>query len=180
MSGPGDVVRRHRAPALCGRRRLGSLSEQTGQSARPGYDRPFRTWTFTTAGTDAEHLAPGVAAWLGRDLTPAAVRQALTSDLPPQPLVRPAAFLAHRLTAKLPPLPPYRAPNRHRPAVGVDPAQPVRVPWPDPLQRAGERLAVLVRAAQQGVPDRPLRLCRSSAIPMAEASQGVLSTDTAG
>ncbi|MFC8666737.1 helix-turn-helix domain-containing protein [Streptomyces sp. NPDC057199] len=56
--------------------------------------------------TDAEHLAPGVAAWLERDLTPSAVRHALASDLPPEPLRRPAAFLAHRLTARLPPLPP--------------------------------------------------------------------------
>ncbi|WP_328693260.1 helix-turn-helix domain-containing protein [Streptomyces phaeochromogenes] len=62
--------------------------------------------------TDAEHLAPGVAAWLERDLTPTAVRHALASDLPPEPLRRPAAFLAHRLTAQLPPLPPYRAPEQ--------------------------------------------------------------------
>lgn len=60
--------------------------------------------------TDAEHLAPGVAAWLERDLTPTAVRDALTSRLPTEPLHRPAAFLAHRLTAELPPLPPYRPP----------------------------------------------------------------------
>jgi len=69
--------------------------------------------------TDAEHLAPGVAAWLERDLAPTAVRHALTSDLPPQPLRRPAALLAHRLTAQLPPLPPFRAP---------EPAPPVRHP----------------------------------------------------
>ncbi|MFF3894579.1 helix-turn-helix domain-containing protein [Streptomyces sp. NPDC001812] len=69
--------------------------------------------------TDAEHLAPGVAAWLERDLTPAAVRRALAGDLPLEPLVRPAAFLAHRLTAKLPPLPPFRAP---------EPPAPVRYP----------------------------------------------------
>ncbi|BCL29440.1 helix-turn-helix domain-containing protein [Streptomyces aurantiacus] len=60
--------------------------------------------------TDAEHLAPGVAAWLERDLTPTDVREVLAHDLPPEPLRRPAAFLAHRLTAKLPPLPRYRAP----------------------------------------------------------------------
>ncbi|MFR9798122.1 helix-turn-helix domain-containing protein [Streptomyces sp. MS06] len=60
--------------------------------------------------TDAEHLAPGVAAWLERDLTPTAVRHALTSNLPNEPLVRPAALLAHRLTAQLPPPPPFRAP----------------------------------------------------------------------
>ncbi|MFC8143591.1 helix-turn-helix domain-containing protein [Streptomyces paradoxus] len=61
--------------------------------------------------TDADHLAPGVAAWLERDLTPTAVRHALTSDLPPEPLRRPAALLAHRLTAQLPPLPPFRTPE---------------------------------------------------------------------
>ncbi|SES46166.1 hypothetical protein SAMN04487983_105928 [Streptomyces sp. yr375] len=60
--------------------------------------------------TDADHLAPGVAAWLEREITPTAVRHALTTDLPADPLRRPAAFLAHRLTAQLPPLPPYRAP----------------------------------------------------------------------
>ncbi|MEU3425905.1 helix-turn-helix domain-containing protein [Streptomyces gardneri] len=61
--------------------------------------------------TDAEHLVPGVAAWLERDLTPEAVHRALTSALPPEPLIRPAALLAHRLTAQLPPLPPFRAPE---------------------------------------------------------------------
>lgn len=65
--------------------------------------------------TDAEHLAPGVAAWLERDLTPTAVRKALAGDLPLEPLIRPAAFLAHRLTAKLPPLPPYHAPEQPPP-----------------------------------------------------------------
>ncbi|WP_030349066.1 DNA-binding protein, partial [Streptomyces sp. NRRL S-1022] len=58
--------------------------------------------------TDAEHLAPGVAAWLERDLTPTAVRHALTANLPNEPLTRPAALLAHRLTAQLPPPPPFR------------------------------------------------------------------------
>ncbi|MCX4908514.1 helix-turn-helix domain-containing protein [Streptomyces sp. NBC_00878] len=61
---------------------------------------------FLLSATDAEHLAPGVAAWLERDLTPTAVRHALACDLPPEPLRRPAAFLAHRLAAQLPPLPP--------------------------------------------------------------------------
>jgi hypothetical protein len=60
--------------------------------------------------TEAEHLAPGVAAWLERDLTPTAVRHALADNLPAEPLIRPAAFLAHRLTAELPPLPPFRPP----------------------------------------------------------------------
>ncbi|WP_189934196.1 helix-turn-helix domain-containing protein [Streptomyces aurantiogriseus] len=58
---------------------------------------------------DVTHLAPGVAAWLERDVSPTAVRQALTADLPPEGLRRPAALLAHRLTALLPPPPPFRA-----------------------------------------------------------------------
>ncbi|MBK3523410.1 helix-turn-helix domain-containing protein, partial [Streptomyces sp. MBT70] len=61
--------------------------------------------------TEAEHLAPGVAAWLERDVSPTAVREALTTNLPPAPLTRPAALLAHRLTTGLPPLPPYRTPE---------------------------------------------------------------------
>ncbi|MEV5876824.1 helix-turn-helix domain-containing protein [Streptomyces sp. NPDC052101] len=59
---------------------------------------------------DTAHLAPGVASWLERDLTPTAVRHALTTGLPDEPLCRPAAFLAHRLGAHLPPPPPFRAP----------------------------------------------------------------------
>ncbi|SPF05101.1 helix-turn-helix domain-containing protein [Streptomyces sp. MA5143a] len=59
---------------------------------------------------DTAHLAPGVAAWLERDLSPTAVRQALAKDLPSEPIHRPAALLAHRLTAQLPPPPPFRAP----------------------------------------------------------------------
>ncbi|MFJ5729838.1 helix-turn-helix domain-containing protein [Streptomyces paradoxus] len=60
---------------------------------------------------DTAHLAPGVAAWLERDVSPAAVRNALTTDLPQEPLHRPAALLAHRLTAQLPPLPPFAQPT---------------------------------------------------------------------
>ncbi|MFD5439934.1 helix-turn-helix domain-containing protein [Streptomyces tendae] len=60
--------------------------------------------------TDAAHLAPGVAAWLEREIAPTAVSHALTENLPNEPLVRPAAFLAHRLTAQLPPPPPIRQP----------------------------------------------------------------------
>ncbi|MFE7585623.1 helix-turn-helix domain-containing protein [Streptomyces gardneri] len=63
--------------------------------------------------TDAEHLVPGVAAWLERDLTPEAVHHALTTNLPQDPLHRPAALLAHRLTAQLPPLPPFHRAARH-------------------------------------------------------------------
>ncbi|MGW2043807.1 helix-turn-helix domain-containing protein [Streptomyces sp. NPDC001858] len=75
--------------------------------------------------TDTEHLAPGVAAWLEREVTPTDVRDALTADLtadlPDAPLRRPAALLAHRLAAQLPPLPPYRAP-----ATPPDPRHPLR------------------------------------------------------
>jgi hypothetical protein len=60
---------------------------------------------------DTAHLAPGVAAWLERDVTPTAVRHALTADLPPEGPRRPAALLAHRLTTQLPALPPFRAPT---------------------------------------------------------------------
>ncbi|MFE5137445.1 helix-turn-helix domain-containing protein [Streptomyces fagopyri] len=61
---------------------------------------------------DTAHLAPGVAAWLELDVSPGAVRHALTGDLPPEGLRRPAALLAHRLAAQLPPPPPFRAPAR--------------------------------------------------------------------
>ncbi|MGW5099376.1 helix-turn-helix domain-containing protein [Streptomyces sp. NPDC004100] len=57
---------------------------------------------------DTAHLTSGVAAWLERDVTPTAVRHALTTGLPDGPLRRPAALLAHRLTALLPPPPPFR------------------------------------------------------------------------
>ncbi|MFF4472918.1 helix-turn-helix domain-containing protein [Streptomyces sp. NPDC001599] len=58
--------------------------------------------------TDTAHLAPGVAAWLERDVLPSGVRHALTTGLPDDPLHRPAALLAHRLTDRLPPPPPFR------------------------------------------------------------------------
>ncbi|WP_406725653.1 helix-turn-helix domain-containing protein [Streptomyces sp. GD-15H] len=60
---------------------------------------------------DTAHLAPGVAAWLERDVSPTALRHALTTDLPPEGVHRPAALLAHRLTTQLPPPPPFRAPT---------------------------------------------------------------------
>lgn len=67
---------------------------------------------------DVRRLAPAVAAWLERDAAPDAVRQALTANLPTH-LKHPAALLAHRLTALLPPPLP------------AAPAGPRR---PDPLQ----------------------------------------------
>lgn len=91
---------------------------------RPGYPAPALVQQATDllaglrrhdprlllSACDTAHLAPGVAAWLERDVTPTAVRHALTADLPPEALRRPAALLAHRLTAQLPPPPPFRAP----------------------------------------------------------------------
>jgi hypothetical protein len=66
---------------------------------------------------DTGHLATGVAAWLERDVSPTAVCHALTHDLPPGDLRRPAALLAHRLTALLPPPPPFHAPSAPLPTV---------------------------------------------------------------
>ncbi|WP_367433601.1 hypothetical protein [Streptomyces celluloflavus] len=51
---------------------------------------------------DVHRLAPAVAAWLERGADPDAVRHTLTTGLP-APLRHPAALLAHRLTALLPP-----------------------------------------------------------------------------
>lgn len=50
---------------------------------------------------DIAYLTPAVAAWFERGATPAAVRHALTSDLP-QPVRFPAKLVRHRLTASLP------------------------------------------------------------------------------
>ncbi|MFC8347675.1 helix-turn-helix domain-containing protein [Streptomyces sp. NPDC057280] len=82
------------------------LQQATDLLARLHRDDP----RLLLSACDAAHLAPGVAAWLERDVPATLVREALTRDLPPEPLHRPAALLAHRLTAQLPPLPPpYRA-----------------------------------------------------------------------
>ncbi|MFF0461174.1 helix-turn-helix domain-containing protein [Streptomyces mexicanus] len=62
---------------------------------------------------DVRHLAPAVAAWLEREVSPEAVRHALTANLPPAPR-HPAALLAHRLTESLPPPPPPSAPASPR------------------------------------------------------------------
>ncbi|MET7684058.1 helix-turn-helix domain-containing protein [Streptomyces sp. NPDC005423] len=91
---------------------------------RPGYPAPALLQTatdlladlrrhapeFLLSVGDTAHLAPGVAAWLERDVTPTAVRHALIADLPPEGVRRPAALLAHRLAAQLPPPPPFRTP----------------------------------------------------------------------
>ncbi|MFC5220843.1 helix-turn-helix domain-containing protein [Streptomyces coerulescens] len=95
---------------------------------------------------DTAHLAPGVAAWLERDVTRTAVRHVLTTDLPPEPLCRPAALLAHRLTAQLPTPPPFRAPApppavRHpfQDCDGCD--RPFRSPTPGPCRDCRTALA---------------------------------------
>ncbi|MEU9146266.1 helix-turn-helix domain-containing protein [Streptomyces sp. NPDC048349] len=72
---------------------------------------------------DVRRLAPGVSVWLERGADPHAVAQVLAGNLP-EPLRSPAAVLAYRLTALVPPpLPPAPAPA---------PARPVR--RPDPIQ----------------------------------------------
>ncbi|MFD5189019.1 helix-turn-helix domain-containing protein [Streptomyces sp. NPDC058357] len=62
---------------------------------------------------DVARLAPAAATWFERGSTPAALRKALTDDLP-QPVKYPAKFVGHRLTKLLPP-PPTLA----MPAVGL-------------------------------------------------------------
>lgn len=70
---------------------------------------------------DINRLAPPVAAWLERGVAPDAVRSALTAGLPPT-LRHPAALLAHRLAALLPPSLPAAPPSTPNP------------PAPPPLQ----------------------------------------------
>ncbi|RZB15970.1 helix-turn-helix domain-containing protein [Streptomyces sp. F001] len=77
-------------------------------SSRPPTSSPTSAVTTPPAALHLRHRPPrpGVAAWLERDVTPTVVRHALTTDLPSEPLCRPAALLAHRLAAQLPP-PPF-------------------------------------------------------------------------
>ncbi|WP_235093534.1 helix-turn-helix domain-containing protein [Streptomyces sp. A1-5] len=63
---------------------------------------------------DVARLAPAVSAWLEREAPPDAVRRTLAADLPPD-LRSPAALLAHRLTASLPPPLPASTPAPPRP-----------------------------------------------------------------
>ncbi|MFG2475394.1 helix-turn-helix domain-containing protein [Streptomyces fagopyri] len=62
---------------------------------------------------DVHRLAPAVEAWLERGAAPEAVRRALAAGLPREPVRHPAALLAHRLTALIPPPPPPPAPRPH-------------------------------------------------------------------
>ncbi|MEU2724634.1 hypothetical protein [Streptomyces smyrnaeus] len=65
---------------------------------------------------DVARLSPAVAVWLERGTGPEAVRRALTANLPSGPLRSPAALIAHRLTAQLPPpLPATPHPDRPHP-----------------------------------------------------------------
>ncbi|WP_432280622.1 helix-turn-helix domain-containing protein [Streptomyces luomodiensis] len=64
---------------------------------------------------DVRRLAPAVTTWLERGAAPEAVRRTLSANLPPD-LRHPAALLAHRLTALLPPPLPTAQPTS-RPAV---------------------------------------------------------------
>ncbi|MFI0965188.1 helix-turn-helix domain-containing protein [Streptomyces sp. NPDC021080] len=105
---PADRPRRKALPAVPQPSNPSPVLLRTAVDLLAGLRREDPRLLLST--TDTEHLAPGVAAWLERDLTPTAVRHALTSTLPDEPLHRPAALLAHRLTAQLPPPPPFRAP----------------------------------------------------------------------
>ncbi|NYV74878.1 helix-turn-helix domain-containing protein [Streptomyces sp. UH6] len=70
---------------------------------------------------EVEHLTPGVAAWLEREVTSGEIRRALFTGLPEGGPRWPAAFVAYRLRVDLPapPLRPYAAaaavptPERH-------------------------------------------------------------------
>lgn len=57
---------------------------------------------LTLSAHDIAELAPEVTAWLDRDVHPATIRHALTSDLPAS-VRRPAGLVRNRLTAHLPP-----------------------------------------------------------------------------
>ncbi|MCX4973645.1 helix-turn-helix domain-containing protein [Streptomyces sp. NBC_00620] len=66
------------------------------------------------AEADVRRLAPAVAAWLERGVTPDDVQRTLAAGMPREGVRHPAGFLAHRLTALLPPPLPTR-PEAARP-----------------------------------------------------------------
>ncbi|MFJ9816630.1 helix-turn-helix domain-containing protein [Streptomyces sp. NPDC101151] len=74
---------------------------------------------------DVHRLEPVVSKWLERGVLPTAVARTLTTGLPQESIKHPAAFLAHRLTALLPPRLPTPA------TVPRDTPAPTR---PEPLQ----------------------------------------------
>ncbi|MFE7573462.1 helix-turn-helix domain-containing protein [Streptomyces sp. NPDC057521] len=106
---------------------------------------------LTLSAQAISELAPAVATWLARDVPPATLLHALTSDLPP--IVRhPAGFVRNRLTALLPPPLPTS-----QPAPGAVPLQDCdrcdrvfRAPEPGHCRdcRTGET-AVLAASCQQ-------------------------------
>ncbi|UIX32146.1 helix-turn-helix domain-containing protein [Streptomyces sp. GQFP] len=102
---------------------------------------------------DTAHLAPGVAAWLERGASATAVRHALLSDLPPEGMRRPAALLAHRLTAQLPPPAAFRNP---------DSQQPENIGVRHPFQNC-DGCDRVFRSPEPG----RCRDCRAAAVPMA-------------
>ncbi|MDO0933938.1 helix-turn-helix domain-containing protein [Streptomyces sp. DG2A-72] len=61
---------------------------------------------FHLAEFDVRRLTPAVVAWLERGVAPDDVQRTLSAGLPPEGVRHPAGFLAHRLTALLPPLLP--------------------------------------------------------------------------
>ncbi|MDQ0950482.1 hypothetical protein QFZ24_004405 [Streptomyces phaeochromogenes] len=65
---------------------------------------------------DVRRLAPAVATWLERGVTPDDVRRTLSAGMPQDGVRHPAGFLAHRLTALLPPPLPAARPEPPRPA----------------------------------------------------------------
>jgi len=65
---------------------------------------------------DVRRLAPAVATWLERGVTPDDVQRTLASGIPKEGVRHPAGFLAHRLTALLPLPLPAAHPEPPRPA----------------------------------------------------------------
>ncbi|MFI6947015.1 helix-turn-helix domain-containing protein [Streptomyces sp. NPDC050422] len=83
-------------------------------------DLAERAPEFDLSEDDIQALTPAVAAWLERKATPAAIRRALTTDLP-VPLKYPVKFLESRLTKRLPPpLPPTDRPPLYDPLQNCD------------------------------------------------------------
>ncbi|MFC8984896.1 helix-turn-helix domain-containing protein [Streptomyces sp. NPDC057115] len=87
-------------------KRAPQASRPRPRKALPAVPRPsFPAAALLQQATD---LLTGLRRHDPRLLLSAAVRLALTADLPDEPLTRPAALLAHRLTAALPAAPPCR------------------------------------------------------------------------
>nr|WP_309504970.1 helix-turn-helix domain-containing protein [Streptomyces sp. KM273126] len=63
---------------------------------------------------DVRRLSPAVAVWLARGVAPDDVQRTLAAGLPPEGVRHPAGFVAHRLSALLPP-PFEHAPEAARP-----------------------------------------------------------------